>query len=104
MGRIRIEQNTVSRDWHIIYKGKGYFVNFTYSDGQTLALCNRNLWEITDEEGNDAVYGLNREPELGEEDVTRIIDFCQKHWDFDGLEEEGIQPSPPGKLVWEKSA
>ena len=94
MGKIRLEQNTVSRDWHIIYKGKGYFVNFTYSDGQTLALCNRNLWEITDEDGDDVVYGLSDEPaELNDEDITRIIDFCQKHWSFDGLEEEGIQPS-----------
>ena len=49
MERMKIEQNTISRDWTVLYKGRRFFVNFTESDGQTLALCHRDNWEISEE-------------------------------------------------------
>ena len=46
MEEMEIEQNTISRDWTVLHEGRRFFVNFTDSDGQTLALCNRDTWEM----------------------------------------------------------
>lgn len=49
MKKMKIEQNTISRDWTVLHEGRRFFVNFTDSDGQTLALCNRDNWEVHEE-------------------------------------------------------
>lgn len=89
MPKIITEQNTISRDWAITYKGKTYYVNLTYSDGQTLALCNRNHWEITDENGEEVCYAFEREqPELSENEIDEIIEFCTKNFLTGSFKEE----------------
>lgn len=46
LNKMKIEQNTISRDWTVLHKGRRFFVNLTESDGQTLALCDRDKWQI----------------------------------------------------------
>jgi hypothetical protein len=89
---MRIEQNTISRDWTVVHKGRRFFVNFTESDGQTLALCNRDNWEI-DEETEGSIKELNAygcsdgRPEEREqarenaEMIEKLIGFCIRKWD-----------------------
>lgn len=78
---IAIEQNTISRDWDIRYKGKKYLVNLTYSDGQILALCNRGYWDIKDENGEEVCYAFKgQEAELSEKEQEQIIAFCIKNF------------------------
>ena len=46
---MQVETNQISRDWTILHKGRKFHVNYTNSDGQTLALLNRDNWEIWEE-------------------------------------------------------
>lgn len=89
---MKIEQNTISRDWTVLYKGRRFFVNFTESDGQTLALCNRDKWQIH-EENKDSIEELNtcvfnksspEEREQAEEKakiIDKLIGFCIRNLD-----------------------
>ncbi len=101
---MRIEQNTISRDWTVRYRGRRFFVNFTESDGQTLALCNRDNWQIHEEtekrtEELNACVVSNNSPEEREqarenEKVTeKLITFCIANWDNGFMEElrEGLE-------------
>jgi hypothetical protein len=102
MPKIKIEQNIISRDWFVSYKGKNYHVNLTYSDGQTLALLNRDYWEIQDENGEEVCYALKDElPELSEKETKEIIEFCTKNFltgSFKG-ELSKIMNIPPENMV-----
>lgn len=95
---MKIEQNTISRDWMIIHKGRKYYVNFTESDGQTLALFNRDNWEISEETENDVkelnsnvfngmTAGQRRKAEDDARIVKELIRFCIDNWDNDFFEE-----------------
>jgi hypothetical protein len=89
---MRIEQNTISRDWTVLHNGRTFYVNFTQSDGQTLALCNRANWEIA-EETDEGVGEANacelrnsrrREKRRAKQDAAitdSLIDFCIAKWD-----------------------
>jgi len=46
---MRLEANQISRDWTILHGGRKFYVNYTESDGQTLALMNRDNWEVLEE-------------------------------------------------------
>lgn len=92
MDEMKIEQNTISRDWTVLHKGRRFFVNFTESDGQTLALCNRDNWQIHEEteqstEELDACVFSNSSPEEQEqakknaEIIDELIRFCIAQWD-----------------------
>ena len=84
--------NQISRDWTILHEGRMFYVNLTESDGQTLALCNRNNWEVG-EETDDGVEELNelffkddtpQERAKAEENSLlkeRLIGFCLENWD-----------------------
>jgi hypothetical protein len=95
---MEIEQNTISRDWTIIHKGRKFYVNFTESDGQTLALCNRDNWEISEEtedcvEENigyvivDMTAEQKRKAEEDAEIVEQLIRFCIENWDNQFMQE-----------------
>jgi hypothetical protein len=89
---MEIEQNTISRDWTVLHEGRRFFVNFTESDGQTLALCNRGNW-LVHEESDDGVEELNayafndsssevqEQAEENAELIDKLIGFCIRHWD-----------------------
>ncbi len=89
---MRLEKNQISRDWTILHNGRKFYVNYTESDGQTLALCNRDNWEVW-EETDDGVEELNeyvfkdntaKERAKAEENSLlkeRLIMFCIENWD-----------------------
>jgi hypothetical protein len=95
---MRVEQNTISRDWAVFYKGRRFFVNFTESDGQTLVLCNRNNWEIT-EQTKDGVEDVSacvfkgssaaeqRQAEENAELIEQLVAFCIENWDNEFMHE-----------------
>ena len=89
---MKIEQNTISRDWTVLYRGHRYFVNFTISDGQTLLLCNREHWQIHKEteeeieEFNAYVFSNSNHKEKQQAAknariIEKLIQFCVQHWD-----------------------
>jgi hypothetical protein len=89
---MEIEQNTISRDWTVLHEGRRFYVNFTESDGQTLALCNRENWQIQKgtengiEEFGACVFKDSSltEREQAQENVEMIDelrDFCLAHWE-----------------------
>ena len=95
---MKIEQNIISRDWTILYRGRRFFVNFTESDGQTLALCNRDNWEIYEEtegsieELNSCVFcnSSPAEKEQAQENaeiINKLIRFCVSKWDNNFMQE-----------------
>jgi len=98
LDEMRIEQNTISRDWTVVHEGRRFFVNFTESDGQTLALCNRDNWEIQ-EETEESIEELNvyvfsdsspEEREQAEENAKitdKLIGFCIRNLDNDFMRE-----------------
>jgi len=81
-----------------LYKGRRFFVNFTESDGQTLVLCNRNNWEIT-EQTEDGVENVSacvfkgssaaeqRQAEENAELIEQLVAFCIDNWDNEFMHE-----------------
>jgi len=94
MKEMEIEQNTISRDWTVVHEGRRFYVNFTNSDGQTLALCNRENWQI-EEEAEDGIEELNayvfkgsspeeqKQAEANAEMMDKLIEFCLGHWEYE---------------------
>jgi len=89
---MEIEQRAISRDWTVRYKGRRFFVNLAESDGQTLALLNRENWQIHEEtdEGIEEVHPFvlgetSPEEENRADENAQIIDaligFCIRNWD-----------------------
>ena len=89
---MQLTQNQISRDWTIEYKGRTFYVNYTQSDGQTLALLNRDNWEVWEEteEGTEElnIYGLSDDTaehrkivQENSELMKRLIRFCIENWD-----------------------
>ena len=97
---MKVEQNIVSRDWTVLHKGRRFYVNFTESDGQTLTLCNRDNWEVS-EETEDGIEQFSAclfddstpEERMRAEKASRIIDeliaFCIDNWDNEFI--QGVQ-------------
>jgi hypothetical protein len=95
---MQLETNQISRDWTILHNGRKFYVNYTESDGQTLALCNRNNWEVW-EETDDGVEELNEyvfKGDTAEEQKKaegnsllkeRLIRFCIENWDGQFMQE-----------------
>lgn len=89
---MQLKANQISRDWTILHNGRKFYVNYTESDVQTLALCNRDNWEVR-EETDDRVEELDeyvskdntpKERAKSEENSLlkeRLIRFCIENWD-----------------------
>ena len=95
---MQIQANQISRDWTILHKGRKFQVNFTDSDSQTLALLDRDNWEIweeTDDETEelDVYIFKNSTPQqkkIAEENIRlaeELIKFCIKNWDNKFMQE-----------------
>jgi hypothetical protein len=89
---MEIEQNTISRDWTVLHEGRRFFVKFMDSGGQTLALCNRESWQIQEEtegrieESGACAFGessLEKQAKAQEnaEIIDMLIDFCLAYWE-----------------------
>lgn len=89
---MKLEVNQISRDWTILHHGRKFYVNYTESDGQTLALCNRSNWEVWEQtdEGTEEldVYvfegDTHKEQKKAEQNALlkeKLIKFCIESWD-----------------------
>jgi hypothetical protein len=96
--KMQIQANQISRDWIILHKGRKFQVNFTDSDSQTLALLNRDNWEIWEETDDgsqelDVYIFKNSTPQqkkIAEENIRlaeELIKFCIKNWDNKFMQE-----------------
>ena len=95
---MNIELNQISRDWTILHDGRKFFVNFTESDGQTLALFNRDNWEVLEQtdEGIEelGIYVFKgdtlEERKKAEQNALlqeQLIRFCIDNWDNQFMQE-----------------
>ena len=89
---MKLEANQISRDWRVRNEGRTFYVNYTQSDGQTLALWNRDNWEVLEatDDGTEEldVYGFADDTAEEREKVAenfelmkKLIRFCTEHWD-----------------------
>ena len=89
---MRVAQNSISRDWTVAHEGRRFHVNFTESDGQTLALCNRDNWLVSEEteDGmeefsacafNDSIPEERQRAEEAARIIDELIAFCIENWD-----------------------
>ena len=95
---MKLEQNHISRDWTILHEGRKFYVNFTESDGQTLALCNRDNWEVwEDTEGEIEeldIYIFKSDTAIKRRKAKenymlkeKLIRFCIENWNNKFLHE-----------------
>jgi len=95
---MEVEQNGIARDWTVLYKRRRFYVNFTESDGQALALCNRDNWQVSEEtEGgmeevsvcafNDSSPEERKQAEETARIVDELIAFCIDNWDNEFIQE-----------------
>lgn len=91
---MQLESNLISRDWTILHKGRTFYVNYTESDVHTLALMNRDNWEIVEEtdDGPEELHvfffkdSTQEERELAAKNARlkeRLVRFCIENWDND---------------------
>jgi hypothetical protein len=89
---MQLGSNQISRDWTVLYEGRKFYVNYTQSDTQTLALCNRDNWEVLEEtdEGPEEldIYGFESDSPDGQSKANenfrlmkKLIRFCIENWD-----------------------
>ena len=95
---MHFETNQISRDWTILHEGRTFYVNYTESDGQTLALLNRDNWEVLEETDDDTeelnVYVFKEDTpgqrEKAQENTLlkeKLIRFCIENWDNKFIQE-----------------
>jgi len=95
---MRLETNQISRDWTILHDSRKFHVNYTDSDGQTLALCNRDNWEVWEEtdQGTAELDEYVSKGDTPEEQARaeknsllkeRLIRFCIENWDNKFMQE-----------------
>lgn len=95
---MQLETNQISRDWAILHNGRKFYVNLTESDGQTLALCNRNNWEVWQEtdDGTEELneYGFSddkpeqrKQTEQNARLKEKLVKFCIDNWDNQFMQE-----------------
>jgi len=88
---MQLEANQISRDWTVLHDGRKFYVNYTESDTQTLALCNRDNWEVWEEtdEGIEEleiyVFGDSKEKRKKAKEnfelMKKLMRVCVENWD-----------------------
>lgn len=92
---MKLLQTVISKSFQVEYKGKEYTINYTNSDGQTLALLNRDNWEITDENWEELdIYVLNhhtkeqrKQKQKNQRLALKLIRFCIAHFDVSEIKD-----------------
>lgn len=95
---MKIEQNTLIREWIIKHEGRTLFVDFIESDVQIPALINHDNWEITEEtdegrmELNGDVFDSMTDPQqrIAKKEaalIKAVIRFCIEYWDNKFMQE-----------------
>ena len=107
---MQLEANQISRDWTILHGGRKFYVNYTESDGQTLALCNRDNWEVL-EETDDGPEELNvyvfkddtpKERKIAAKNTLlkeKLVKFCIENWYNDFIQEIKKEISGQAELL-----
>lgn len=79
---MKLETNQISRDWTVLHDGRKFYVNYTESDTQTLALCNRDKWDIREEtdEGTEEleIYAFKGDSQEKQEKVKENYELMKK--------------------------
>jgi len=89
---MNVEGNRISRDWTILHNGRRFYVNYTESDSHTLALLNRDNWEVSEEVDGDIeelnVYEFGddtaKQRQIKKQNALlkeKLIRFCIEKWD-----------------------
>jgi hypothetical protein len=90
--KMQLESNQISRDWTVLHDGRKFYVNYMQSDTQTLALCNRDNWEVLEETDKGPeeldIYGFESDGPDGQSKANsdfrlmkKLIRFCIENWD-----------------------
>lgn len=85
---MKLVQTTIEKTFWIEFEGKDYHVNYLNSDGQSLAMINRNNWEILDEDGEEVSFYVfkgddSNEMKKAKENLkltNKLISFCIKNF------------------------
>ncbi len=85
---MKIEQTTIQKTFTVSYRNKTYYIDYVNSDGQTLALLNRNNWEIYREDHELLEIYLfkcdsEKEKLMAKKNVelaNKLIELCIKHF------------------------
>ena len=96
---MKIKQTTIQKTFEIKHKNDIYYVDYVNSDGQTIALQNRNNWEIFMEDDESLnIYSFKGDSKTRRREVdknralaNKLIGVCIKHFNdyqpFDESEE-----------------
>jgi hypothetical protein len=95
---MQLEANQISRDWTILHGGRKFYVNYTESDGQTLALLNPDNGEVLEETDDGPeelnVYVFKDDTPKGREIAAKnallkekLVKFCIENWDNSFIQE-----------------
>jgi hypothetical protein len=85
---MKLEQTIIEKNFFVKHRGRTWYVSYVNSDGQTLALLNRDNWEIFDDENEELqVYLFNnaskKEKEQVESNIAlrdKLVSFCMNHF------------------------
>ena len=89
---MKIKQVTMTKLFEVEHEGKTYYVDFTNSTGQTLALLNREAWQITDEDDEELqIYSIGKPNKKQKAELKKaqnlfdeLAEYCCKHFnDYD---------------------
>ena len=106
---MKLQGNRISRDWTVRHEGRTFHVNFTDSDTPTLALSNRDNWEIWEQtaEGREELdiyvfksdsLETRKKAESNFEIMKKLIRVCIENWD------NGFLQEVKGRLLEQKEA
>ena len=89
---MRLEQNTISRDWTVTHEGRRFFVDFACRDAPIPGVYDREKWRIREEtdEGieefgacvsNDSSPEEQAKAEERAGMIEKLIEFCLGYWE-----------------------
>ncbi len=81
---MKLIQTVIQKTFCVKYKGKTYYIDYVNSDGQALALINRNNWEVYDEDRNELdIYTFYEDSKKRLKEIEKnlrltdkLISFC----------------------------
>ncbi len=69
---MKLKQTIINKTFFVEHNGKTYCVDYVNSDSHTLALSNRNNWEITDQEGEQInLYSFSKMTKKEKREIER---------------------------------
>ena len=85
---MKLQQSILNKTFIVNYQGKDYCIDYLNSDGHTLGLLNRDIWEVTKDGENVNIYTFKGDSKKRREEakknlvlVRKLINFCIKHFE-----------------------